>query len=65
MAELTDDDCETLGLLADKMDNFAHGALLPLPAHIHVAALTGAVEDARDELKAFLRSKGFDPWGEG
>lgn len=59
---MTDDDFETLGLLADRLDNVAHAAVLPIPSHIHVKALTDIVGEVRDELKAFLKSKGFNPW---
>jgi hypothetical protein len=59
---ISDGDFEQLGLLVDKLDNFAAGAVLPLPAHIHKEALTGCVQDARDELRAWLIGKGFNPW---
>lgn len=59
---MSDEDLETLGLMADRLDNAAHAAVMPLPPHIHVQALTGIVGDVRDELKTFLKSKGFDPW---
>jgi hypothetical protein len=38
--------------------------LLPCPfcGSNEVEALSGAVKDARDELKTFLKSGGFSPW---
>jgi hypothetical protein len=62
--KLTDDDCETLGLLVDKLDNAAHAAVLPIPDKLHKEALTGIVGDARDQLKAFLVERGFNPWSD-
>lgn len=63
LAHISDDDFEALGLLVDKLDNFAAGSVLSLPAHIHKQVLTSALEDARDELRAWLIGKGFNPWG--
>ncbi len=62
---VSDDDFETLGQMVDKLDNFAHGALLPISLETHKAALTACIEDVlRDELKAWLTAKGFNPWSD-
>lgn len=59
---MTDDDMETLGRLVDKLDGLVSASILPLPSHIHIAGLTGAMAAARDELRALLVGKGFNPW---
>lgn len=61
---MTADDLETLGLLVDKLDNGVAATVLPLPPHIHVTGMKGIMEDARDELRAFLIGKGFNPWSD-
>lgn len=55
-------DFEPLGLLVDKLDNAAHALLLQNPARIHKEALGAIVKDVRDELKAYLVKRGFNPW---
>lgn len=59
---MNEEDFESLGELVDRLDNAAHAAVLPIPAELHSKALTGIVTDVRDELQAFLKGKGFDPW---
>lgn len=58
----TEDDAETLGLLVDRLDNFAAGAVLPIPDSVHKEALSEAVAEARDELRGWLVARGFNPW---
>ena len=38
---------EVLGLIAEKADNYLHGALLPLPAKIHAEGLVGGMEEIK------------------
>lgn len=59
---LSNDDLESLGLLVDRMDNFAAASVLPLPAQMHADALSAGMAELRDELRDFLISKGFNPW---
>lgn len=60
--ELSDDDLETLGLMVDRLDNFAAGAALPVSDSIHKGALLSVVRDTAEMLRTFLLSKGFNPW---
>lgn len=61
---MTAADLETLGLLVDKLDNGVAATALPLPPHIHVTGMKGIMAEARDELRAFLIGKGFNPWSD-
>lgn len=61
---MSDDDLETLGQIADDLDNAIAMSRVPLPAGTHIAGLAGSAEKARDKLREFLRGKGFDPWGD-
>lgn len=64
MAEISDDDLEELGQLADKADNFVHASKMRLPAHIHLEALGGGMKEIRDKLRALVvrLSDGENPW---
>lgn len=54
---------DRIGELADKADNFYHGAQLPLPPQIHIMGLTAGMESLRDELRAlFTDVTGENPW---
>lgn len=60
---MTPMDIERLADLVDYLDNGAHASLIPMPAELHVKGLTAMVEQARDELKAFLKERfAYDPW---
>lgn len=59
---LSPEDLETLGLLVDRMSNFAAVSVLPIPPAIHAEALSSGMQDLHDELKGFLVGKGFNPW---
>jgi hypothetical protein len=61
---MTADELETLGLLVDKLDNGVAATVLPLPPNIHVTGMKGIMTEARDELRAFLVGKGFNPWSD-
>lgn len=61
---MTDDDLEELGLLADKLDNGVAATALPIEPRLHVEGMKGIMEEVRDGLKAFLASKGYNPWNE-
>jgi hypothetical protein len=58
MSEIAQDLRERVGLLRDKADNFCHATMLPLPAHIHVQALSGGMADIRAELDAIYKALG-------
>lgn len=66
MAEISEDQIEQLGKLADKADNFCEAAKIQLPAHIHLEALSGGMRDIRDALKSLVvqLSDGESPWDE-
>lgn len=59
---MDDEDLETLGQMVDRLDSAARGALLPVAPDIHVQGMRGVIKDARDQLRAFLVGKGFNPW---
>lgn len=61
---MTEDDFETLGLIVDKLENGIAATVLPLPPQIHITGMKGIMEDARDELRAFLVERGFNPWSD-
>jgi hypothetical protein len=61
---MNDDDFDRLGRMVDRLDNAATAATMNLPDHIHRAALRDIVESIRDDLKALLRDRGFDPWSD-
>ncbi len=61
---LSDDDFEALGQMVGKLANFACGAIIPMPLEIHRDALKGCIEDVRDEMRAWLIGKGFNPWSD-
>lgn len=59
---MSEEDLEQLGLMVDRMDNLAHAAVIPMPNELRIMALDEAIRDMRDELRAFLIGKGFNPW---
>lgn len=59
---LSEDDCETLGVIVDRLDNATAASVLHVPDRIHKEALLGIVSAVRDELRQFLVTKGFNPW---
>ena len=59
---MSEDDFETLGLMVDRLDNGVAASVLPIPPSLHVEGMKGIMEDVRDELRAFLVQRGFNPW---
>lgn len=59
---MTEEDFETLGLMVDSLDNGLAATRLPLPAELHVQGMSGIMETVRNDLREFLKGKGFDPW---
>lgn len=59
---MTNEDFETLGQLVDRLDAATYLEKLPLPDKLHKEAFLGAIKQGRDDLKAFLLDKGFNPW---
>jgi hypothetical protein len=54
---------ENLGLLIDSLDNCACGLAFPLPAEMHVAALSKALPEKVKELKElFIEITGENTW---
>jgi hypothetical protein len=63
MTEITDDQTEALGMLADKLDTALYAAKLPLPPQMHVEQLSNIIREVRDELATHVRDiLGDDPW---
>lgn len=61
---MSEDDLNTLGMIADDLDAATYTAKLPLPPAVHVDAMSGIIAETRDKLKAFCVERGFDPWSE-
>lgn len=56
---------EEIGEISDKCDNHYHASKLPLPSHIHVEALSEAMKNIRDRLRAvYVQETGDNPWRE-
>ncbi len=67
MAEISEDQIEELGLLADKADNLWSATQLPgLPDRLHKTQLAAGMIDIRDELRALVikLGDGRNPWAE-
>lgn len=60
---ISGDQLESLGKLADKVNNL-HGALqLPMPPQFHVEQMQRELPELRDELRSLVREvSGEDPW---
>lgn len=59
----TEEHGETVGLLADRIDNLIHASVLPLPPEFHLAQIVPALEEIRDELRAaVVDMTGENPW---
>lgn len=58
-------DWESIGRLADSIDNMHAGMGVPgMPAHITIAALKEALPEWRDKLRAaYVEATGDNPWG--
>lgn len=61
-APLTEADLEFLGQTVDRLENFAAGAVIPIPAEIHKQVLAEGMADIGKQLKDWLVGKGFNPW---
>jgi hypothetical protein len=61
---MSEDDLELLGQMVDRLDNLTYAAALPVPVEIHMKGMVGSIEGIRNELKAFLVGKGFNPWSD-
>lgn len=60
---MTPEQLDTIGALADRADNLAHGAKLPLPPLMHVEMLSLAMEEIRDALRQLYKTaSGTNPW---
>jgi hypothetical protein len=63
MRQITDEQLEQIGLLADKANNFTGAAQLPLPPKMHVEQLSIGMADIRDELRGLYQAiTGDNPW---
>jgi hypothetical protein len=58
-----EDKFEKLGLLIDKLDNYAHALKLPLPPQMHVEQLKSGLPEVVQKLKeSFQELSGENPW---
>lgn len=61
--EISEEQLEQIGLLADKADNLLGAVKLPLPPHVHIQGMTGGLKDIRSELREIYKAvSGSDPW---
>lgn len=62
-AKLTPEQIECLGSLADSLDAILYSAKIPLPAELHVTALTECIRQTRDEIVTIVNTvSGENPW---
>jgi hypothetical protein len=59
---MSDEDFELLGQMVDRMDNLSAASVIPMPNELRITALNEAIRSMRDELRAMLVAKGFNPW---
>ena len=58
-----DEKFEKLGQAIDRVNNVAHGLLIPMPADFHVRQLKELLPEIVEELKAaFVEVAGENPW---
>lgn len=54
---------EVLGQLADKMEDYIAGTVLPMAPAFHIEAMKGCLRDAAKDLRTFyVEIVGEDPW---
>jgi hypothetical protein len=51
MIELTYEQLETIGAMADKADNLVSASMLDLPVGIHIQCLTAGLREIRETLR--------------
>lgn len=62
---MKDENAEKIAALADELDAILFSSKLPLPASIHIGALTTKIREARDTLAAVFKDEtGDDPWAD-
>ena len=60
---MTQEQLDQIGEIADRCDNLAHAARLPMPPEFHVTQLTRALANVRDQLRAlYVEASGDNPW---
>lgn len=63
MMEITQEQIDTIGELADTCDNNVEASRLPIPAETHVEMLRGALEEISRQLKNIYKDVAQDdPW---
>jgi hypothetical protein len=63
MKQISDEQLEQIGLLADKADNFHGASQLPLPPQMHVKQLSVGMKEIRNELREIHTAiSGEDVW---
>ena len=61
--EISADQIEALGQMADSLDSALYAAKMPLPPALHIEGLSGIVRSARDLLAQTVKDvTGEDPW---
>lgn len=60
---LTEDQLEDLGRIADMADNFHAAAGMQLPASMHIECLRTGMSAISEQIKAiYVKASGADPW---
>ncbi len=60
---LTPDQLDDLGKIADKADNYIVATQMQLPASLHIEALKGGMESISEEIKKLYEAvSGENPW---
>lgn len=58
MSEISSEQLDRIGQLAEKADNYLHGLQLPVSAHIHVEGCRAGFEEIKTEATALYRELG-------
>lgn len=63
--EITEEQIDVLGKMADTADNLSEAAKLKVRPEIHIECLTSALKEMSDQLKEIVVSvSGDNPWSE-
>lgn len=61
----TNEHIETIGLMADKVDNLLHALELPLSNYTHLKGMKVSLPEVRDKLReTYIALTGENPWSE-
>lgn len=62
MIEVTEDQIEQIGQLAETADNLVAASLLPMPATFHLPQLQAGLRSLVKDLRALVVALGGDEW---